>query len=150
MIAAVLLLLVAAVFIGSRLLRSDGSGDRFEKMWITTDDGKTFSLASARNLPPYTVDGKEAVQAMVFESKGTRFVGYMRKLTPEGKRQAEERQRTNKNITAFNTGSDNAALVLLKKPGGAKWATSLEPAGASAIAVRAPDGSMPTPVLPGE
>lgn len=54
--------------------------------FYSVDDGKSFFKADSANIPPFTHDGKEAVQAIVYTVDGgkTRFVGYLMRFTPKG------------------------------------------------------------------
>lgn len=100
------------------------------KMFLTTDDGKThFSHDYA--VPPVMVDGKEAVQAVVFTcGAGTQpFVGYMIRYTPEGKAKAT----ANATTGPRPTGAGWPEGVEVKKPGEGDWvSTSGGPGGAPA------------------
>jgi hypothetical protein len=89
----------------------DGSPASF----FTVDDGKTFFAAGSDNIPPFEYNGKQAVQAYVFEAGGKRFVGYLERYTPDARK-------------AILEGKHSPQVVLhgreLKKPGERTWTKS--------------------------
>jgi hypothetical protein len=146
----------AAIFLGVGLFlwnlnssASDrlGTGNDF----ITTDDGKTFSLDSSQELPPFTVNGKTAYRAYVYTCDGgkTKWVGYIQRYTPEGKKLAlkmREQQRTAKGPPQLNpTLLEN---IEIKRPGDAQWVRQSDLTQASRIAdVKCPHNAAETPEL---
>src|SRR4051794_37476393 len=66
-------------------------GDRPQtKDWFTTDEGQTWFKDSNRKVPPFDHNGKEAVFAKVYECHGQKFVAYMKRFKPDGKRRMDE------------------------------------------------------------
>lgn len=60
--------------------------------YYTVDDGKSYFVDDIERVPPFQHEGKEAVRAhvMVCGEKGTPFVGWMEKFTPEAKKKLDE------------------------------------------------------------
>ncbi len=53
--------------------------------YFTTDDGKTFFVASSDNIPPFDYSGQPAVHAYVFQCGGKKFVGYLERYTSDAR-----------------------------------------------------------------
>jgi len=70
---------IIAIIVQARGLGPVGPGDAF----YTVDDGKTFFVGDAKNLPPFDQGGKQAVTAHVFECGGKRVVGYVSRYTAD-------------------------------------------------------------------
>src|SRR5256885_1965398 len=84
------LLILACLVMG---FRRSSLASSSRQIYFTNDDGKTFFKDDQRKVPPFTSWGKECVGAILFtcagDIKGTPFVGYMIRYTPEGKSQRE-------------------------------------------------------------
>jgi hypothetical protein len=91
--------------------------------FYTVDDGKTFFPDSSNKVPPFDEGGQTAVRAYVYtcDEGKTRFVGYLERFTPEGKKQMEEMmsQKQGAAIPLLTNTALSAAEV--KKPGATEW-----------------------------
>lgn len=111
------------------------------RQFFTTDDGKTWFTDDARNVPPYTKHGKEAVRAYVYRTgDGTEFVGYLQRYSPAGKKMIEdalarpiEEQLDSPFIAAEGT-------MQWKKPGDATWIGARDPRADQVTKVVSPKG----------
>jgi hypothetical protein len=89
-IVAGAVLIFIAVGIGAYYLkpasRPNGAMD-----FYSDDDGQTYFEDSAVKFPPFDHNGNKAYEARVFKNtKGDKFVGILRRLTPDAKRKLEE------------------------------------------------------------
>ncbi len=114
--------IVAIVYYQSR------SGDRFGagSAFYTSDDGKSFFEANSSNIPPFTHDGKEAVQALVYTADGgkTRFVGYLMRFTPRGIQYLKEsraKAAASDRPTLPGFDSELQSNTEVKRPGDKTW-----------------------------
>jgi hypothetical protein len=146
-----------AVVVGMQFRSADAVGDG-KHIFITLDDGKTLVLHDADQLPPFEFQGKTAYQANVFTSDGkTRFVGFLQRYTPQGKRMMEETRKKNQGSSSQNNSrampSFNAALldgIEIKRPGDKDWVKQSDTARANKILdVTCPNENRPAdPVIP--
>jgi hypothetical protein len=83
--------------------------------YFTDDDGKTFFAATSTNVPPFDHNGRQAVNAYVFQCDGQKFVGYMERFTP---------QFHDFVVAHGRTAEANRYGRELKRPGDAKWLQS--------------------------
>jgi hypothetical protein len=121
------------------------------RIFVSTDDGGTFQAVSSSQIPPFDLDGREAVIAKVYECEGKRFVGYLQKYTPEGKKrlQAMQAEQGDRAANAAVPAGTTEADVLYKKPGGKEWFALNNPKSAEVLNVRCPEhGKMGLPVQP--
>jgi hypothetical protein len=93
-----------------------------EQSFFTADDGKTWFAEDASKLTPFDHDGKEAVRAHVFVSGGKKWVAYLERCTPEG-RKAMEAVEKNPGATAQMRG---VAMMEVKRPGETTWSRPTE------------------------
>jgi gamma-glutamylcyclotransferase (GGCT)/AIG2-like uncharacterized protein YtfP len=110
--------------------------------YFSADDGKTFFVASADNIPPFDYHGQTAVHVYVYQcgDSGQKFVGYLERFTPEA-RQAELDNKATAGTEIYGK--------QLKKPGDTTWINSGDFKAAANVAdVKCPDGSSPIPVEP--
>lgn len=120
-IIAALLLVVA----GAWLLISSMGNERnigVAKAFYTIDDGKSVFVADSANIPPFSHDGKTAVQAMMFTADGgkTRFVGYLMQFTERGQAKLRE-ARAKADRPAPTLDPELQVNTQVKKPGEANW-----------------------------
>ena len=141
-------ILLAIVFIAWQACSGGGEGGVLsDKAFFTTDDGKTFFVDKATNIPPYQKDGKLAVRAQVFtcDDGKTKFVGYLEMYTPQDKAMMEM-------VAKGQTPAQGAPMPymagqpLVKKPGAPMNAwVPIGPATSTmyqqVVAVKCPDGS---------
>jgi hypothetical protein len=115
-----------------------------EKVYYTTDDGRTWFADDSRNVPPCEHDGAMAVRCMVFKcSSSAPFAGYLEELTPQAH---DEMMASAQHSSMLPFGG-----ILVKKPGAKNWVLSYTPEGAKIINdVHCPAGSgeRPQSVLP--
>jgi len=145
-----------ALVVGMQFRSASAVGDG-KRIFITIDDGKTFQLHDSDQLPPFEFEGKTAYQANVFTCDGkTRFVGFVQRYTPQGKRIMEETRKKNQ-TTAQQNGrampSFNAALldgIEIKRAGDKEWVKQSDTARANKILdVTCPHENRPAdPVIP--
>ena len=120
--------LIVAQVLANRKTYPSASPDSF----FTTDDGKTFFVASSDNIPPFDYKGQQAVHAYVFQCGGKKFVGYMERYLPDA-RQSILNGKRNPQIERFGRE--------LKKPGAGEWVKSGELVVEAKVSdVRCPDG----------
>jgi len=106
--------------------------------FFSTDDGKTFFVASSENVPPFDYKGKLAVHAYVFECRGKRFVGFLERYSDSGRaailagKRSPETERFGRE---------------LKKPGDPIWVKSGDLATEAKVSsnIRCPDGHPDVP-----
>lgn len=78
------IILICILIIVYQLWPSHPSGSAVTKAYFTDDDGKTYFKDDVTKFAPFDHDGKEAVQAFVYQANGgTPFVAFEEKLTPE-------------------------------------------------------------------
>jgi hypothetical protein len=125
-------LIVAAI--GVAVWFNFSSGEMFHgpagaKAFFTDDDGKTFFVDLASNIPPYQHNGKMAVGCSVFTSDHgkTKFVGWLTRFNDEGKRRYEELRQKKSNGLAPSP----FECAEVKKPGApeTQWVKANLPAG---------------------
>jgi hypothetical protein len=118
------------------------------KDWYTVDDGQTWFKDSNRRVPPFEHDGKEAVFAKVYECHGQKFVAYMKRFKPDGKRRMEEAH------AAEDAGQplDQTKLAGVefqleyKRPGEKEWTSALDKI-AKMMDVKCPHGKQEDPLI---
>ena len=144
-VGGALLLVVVLVVVFVQKRGSATVGDRTEA-FFTVDDGKTWFADNADRIPPFDKDGKQAVLAHVYRAAdGTKFVNYIERFTPEGKRALEEANKPDPHRKGPGDPSAIQAAYIggreIKRPGDAKWVSSANVREASKItAVKAPNG----------
>jgi hypothetical protein len=86
--------------------------------YFTIDDGANYFVAPIQ-VPPFTYQGKAAVQCMMFTADGgaTKFVGYLLRYMPEGKDKMQARLR-DPNPSQGQIPQDWSEV---KKPGNGPW-----------------------------
>ncbi len=116
--------------------------------YFTTDDGATRFTADATVIPPFTVDGKEAVQAVVYtcDEGKTQFIAYLVKYDVLARANIDKG--ASKGVLS---GSQLAARLptgrLIKKPGDAAWLSMSDGPKYQTVATpKCPDGQT-TPEL---
>jgi hypothetical protein len=152
-------LIVLSVILIVWLNRSGGGGGMAvpRGYWYSDDDGATkFSDEMYKPTPfKHEATGKEAVRARVFKcgENSPEFIGYLEKMTPEGKRELEKLQaelqgRPSRNIMMLMT---DEKKWLVKKPGQGKWIPKYRPEAQDIKTPKCPDGGAgePVEVLPG-
>lgn len=95
------------------------------KAFYSIDDGKTFFTDDSMKIPPFTHEGKPAVQAMVYTADGgkTRFVGYLMRFTPTGQEKLQKLRAAAQANQNARPGIDPElqANTEVKKPGAGEW-----------------------------
>lgn len=141
-IAGVIVLLIAFIFL--QLRANHESPISGERMYYTTDDGRTWFADAVEKIPPFDHNGSMAVRCYVFKtSNSAPFVGYLETYTqPVHDRLA--------GITKGLAPIDQWSGTLVKRPGDAKWVVGMSPAGQKIMNVKSPDASPepPQPVTP--
>jgi hypothetical protein len=117
------------------------------KQFFSDDDGETYFVASASNLPPFDHNGKQAVRALVFScGDGKPFVGQLQRYTADAKAKLEK-IRSGPAPTgprSMNAEDPEAAGLEIKKPRNATaaWVKRGDPAYAEVSRVTCPDGTV--------
>jgi hypothetical protein len=113
------------------------------RSFYSTDDGKTWFDAEADKIPPFDHNGAQAVRVFVFRcgEKGTPFVGYMERYTPEAAKKMAELSTAGSTDDPMVMEQLQMTGVEIKKPGDAKWYLRNTPAAERIMDVKCPDGS---------
>ncbi len=119
-------------------------------VFYSDDDGQTFFRDSVYKFPPFDHEGKTAVEAMVAESNGHRFVAYLMRYTPAAQEQLKQKynEAIRENLSVQETvlnfiSSPEIGLrgMEMKLPGsGNEWVPRSQ---IRTLDVKAPDGSLP-------
>jgi hypothetical protein len=59
------------------------------KSYYSEDEGKTWYVDDAKNIPPYEHNGKQAVRVYLYRCNGKVFVGHLEKFEPDAKEMIE-------------------------------------------------------------
>ena len=59
--------------------------------YYSDDDGQTYFKDSVYKFPPFDHGGKTVVQAVLAESNGHRFVGYLMRYTPQAREKLQQK-----------------------------------------------------------
>ena len=141
--ASAALLVVALGAVAYQLAgASSTDGARTRKVFVSVDDGQTFTVQPSDQIPPFMLDGKEAVLARVYECDGKRFVAYLQKFTPGGKASLEKLQ-AERGVAAVNAAAPTGLAesdYLYKKPGGSEWVSPTDPQAAEVLRIQCPGG----------
>jgi hypothetical protein len=96
--------------------------------YFTIDDGANYFSLSGTYFPPFNHDGKEAVQAFLYEgSDGRPFVGYMMKYSPNAQKALVAANDPNASVDS-PVGEIRDEEKFYKRPGGGKWVNGADPA----------------------
>jgi hypothetical protein len=157
------LLVVAAVVMWEIFVGASGSplSAYANKAFFSDDDGKTWFIDDASNLPPFDHDGKKAYRAALFRcGSGKPFIAYLEKYSDaQIKRLAEQRTVDATRTPNQSPGGAPPSDILMdvKRPGDRGWlpaADATDPQKASAyrnvLVPVCPDGSVITVVLPAD
>lgn len=140
----ILLALMAGIWGWKSIDRSPRTITGLGKAFFTTDDGQSWFVDSAANIPPYDCDGKTAYQVQVFQcSHGGPFVAFMQSYSPSTKAMLE------KAVAGGMCGADVRDLEMnnppmVKKPTASQWlsdAPQQEDQYRDTMRVVGPDGS---------
>lgn len=124
-----------------------GVGDGVDMAFFSTDNGKTWFPDDAKNVPPFSRDGKDAYRAYVYRCPdGREFVAFLERYTLRAKKEREA-------LYAGGEGSaapilDEAKGIEIKTPGQATWVKQSNPNAAAIMTPRCADGGRPQIVLP--
>jgi hypothetical protein len=149
-LAVAAILFLAAIAISVYYLRPRGDRSDPTKAFYSDDDGQTYFKDSVYNFPPFDHNGKTAVEAMLAESNGHYFVGYLMRFTPAARKQLQDKYdeagRDNlpgqQNVLDFMASPDiTESGMQVKLPGpGHPW---LPRSQVGSLAVKAPNGDPP-------
>ena len=123
-----------------------GAGTRDSEIYFSIDDGKSWFADSARKVPPFQKDGKEAVRARVFKSGGKDAVNHLERYTPDAAKKLQALYDANKPMndpTLFEQITQNGLEV--KKPGDAKWTKMSDPNVGKIVAPKDPNAEEVNP-----
>jgi hypothetical protein len=148
---AAIIAIVAAIYMGYAQFGAGGSSIP-HSTYFTSNDGQTFFVDSIDKVPPFEEAGKECVRAHVYESHGKRFVGYMAKMTADGKAAVEKYQADLSHTSSREQPASWAGVQasnfngwLYKEPGEKQW----KPGGIiHQVIVKGPDGQPADEVSP--
>lgn len=122
--------------------------------YYTVDDGQTWFKGDINQPTPFQHDGKEAVQAHVFECNGKKFVAYMTRHAPQAREAIEKfnaaRSEGKKIDAELARGMAFAGMAgkEYKAPGGTKWLTQGNSAEVSKLTTPACDEGQASRVVP--
>jgi len=147
--ATVGVIVLALIIIVYQVMGGGGGSIQVGQAYFSSDDGATFFLDKATNIPPFQAsDGKPAYRAHVYSCDGgkTKFVGYLERLSPAAKARQEE---VSKNPDAAQNATDDpisdGTFVKAPKTGNedAKWVKRSSPAGLKIITteIKCPGGA---------
>jgi hypothetical protein len=152
-------ILISGTVIASQM--RGGAGAVLAKhAYFTDDDGKSFFVDDASNIPPFDHNGKEAVAAHVFATgHDSPFVGYMERAVTPAARDGIEKAREELLQDAAKQAVPMPSSELIqrirqntevKRPGDTKWIAATSKAVRAIYAVSSPAGSSDVPheVLP--
>ncbi len=152
---ALIYILYSVIFSGG-----GGSGGTFTQAYYSIDDGKTFYADEIDLVPPLQKDGKEAVRVFVFTCDGgkTKFVAYMERFTPKGKKALEDARAKAKANPNQDMSAEFMAMEQIqfterevKKPGEGKWVKASSNESGAVMSIKCPEGQSDEnlePVLP--
>lgn len=145
---AVGVLAIAVQFFGTRTSARFRGADAF----FSIDEGKTFFVDSASQIPPFEHGGQQAVRAYVYSyGNGKQYVAYLERYTPAGRAIMQQiEQQSQSRAPDGRLVARSATEREVKRPGEANWHNA-EKDQAYAHALldpRAPDGSIPDLVQP--
>lgn len=124
-------------YAGNKTPGADGAAQAY----FSDDDGKSYFPDDARKVTPFDHNGKSAVLCFVFscDDSKTKFVGYLQRYTPEGKKMRESQLKP----AGPKMGVEEMIIPIeVKKPGDKEWVRTTDPRFAAIASVRCPDGSM--------
>ncbi len=155
--ATIGLILVAVGIIIFQMLPSRTAAAVAGAQFFTADDGKTWFAAPGDAIPPIQKDGKEAVRAYLWtpDNGKTKFVAYLERYTPEGKKKLEDLADAVKkgapaaaDPMAFDQVNGAGREVKLPNDPGAKWAKIASPEGKAITQIKPPAGTTIEQLLP--
>ncbi|MGD0464773.1 MAG: hypothetical protein ABSB74_19995 [Tepidisphaeraceae bacterium] len=88
---AVALLLVACTIFTYYFLSHSGVHVNVSSAYYSDDDGQSYFTDSIYKFAPFDHDGKTAVQAVLAESGGHDFVGYLMRYIPEAQKRLQKK-----------------------------------------------------------
>ena len=113
--------------------------------YFTNDDGQSFFTLRSPQIPPFDHEGREAVQAIVYEgSDGRPFVGCLFKYTTQGKEAMLRRKQG-----GWGSAAGGAVPMvtpddeLYKRPGQEKWIPNSDPGATELMNVLDPKTNQP-------
>ena len=155
---AVIILVALGFILWQGFGGGSGAGSASTQSYFSNDDGKTFFEDAATKTPPFDKDGKPSAQAFVFTCDGgkTKFVGYLKRFTPEAKKKIEESQKNPNQTDPTMWETLELSGAEYRKPGDpeGKWVNQAGKDGyaqwSRVVSVKCPDGKTDTlePVLP--
>lgn len=86
--ATIAIIVIALIFIIYSALPS-GEAKPLTQSYFTVDDGENWFADDIKKRPPFEVNGKTAVRALVYRCGSKEFVGYMERYRPDAKKRIE-------------------------------------------------------------
>lgn len=149
-LGVVIVAIIAAGIVIYRQFAGGGTG-KVSQVFYTVDDGKTWFADDVGKIPPFQVDGKEAVHAFVASCNGKMFVMFMQKYSDEGKKLIDDLSKKASSSSEQNDAirgvQNNMRFRLCKRPGDKDWIPMSEIYKLDTIG-KCPDGSELTSVTP--
>jgi hypothetical protein len=118
--------------------------------FYSDDNGRTIFKDSIYHFPPFEHNGRTAVEAVLAESHGRKFVAYLMRYTPEAKQRLQQKyddavannlQVQRVVLDFMNAAPISRAGTEIKLPGsGHDWVPSSQ---LSKLDIKAPDGELP-------
>jgi hypothetical protein len=112
------------------------------RAYFSDDDGKSYFVDDSNKVCPFDHDGKQAVQAYVFQCDGSKpFVGYLCRFNESGRKRMEDLRAMPKTPDTINAMRGVAAKSMeYKKPGDLAWAPANSPGASAALNPAPPAG----------
>jgi hypothetical protein len=139
-------LIVLTIFLAFLILRTPGgtaNGPRYhpDKDFFSDDDGHSWFIDDAKNIPPFDHGGRQANRAALFiDSNDRKFVGFLESYDPAVKAKMEQELKSGRSLGEVV--QENPPKV--KKALGGSWATNpRSPEYSRALTVIGPDKKPP-------
>lgn len=137
-------LLLLLIGLGAYYFHGSGhAGSSSKKAFFTIDDGKTWFVSGTTMLPPFEINGKEALGAHVYRcANGTIFVNDLERFTPDTKRILEDAASPSPSAHASPAAVRMAysAGRQVKRPGDSLWIEADLPAASQVLVARGSNG----------
>lgn len=135
MLAMIIIAITAVVLFFRNTDHEDNAGTALPaQSFYTIDDGNTY-FAGPRRIAPFEHNGKQAVQAFVFDFDGKKIVSYMMRCTPAGAAKLAKAGNAPPGPAGPQPGDYE-----VKRPGEAAWVSVADPKSMGIMIAQAPGG----------
>ena len=141
-IAAMAGLIVVSAGIHYYLTNRSGESAPLTRAYFSDDDGQSYFVDDANKICPFDHNGKQAVQAYVFQCDGNKpFVGYLCRFNESGRKRMEELRSMPKSPATIDSMRGVASSSMeFKRPGDLKWSLANSPGASAALSPTPPSG----------